>query len=208
MLNSDVKKKFNNGIVIKEQRWGGQGIWGGVYLAQDSDFSGTGVSGDRFKYIGTELELEIPRIIKGVVVDTYFTMFASTNNIKKVVSNNENINNMGIMFSGLKTTSLDLSEFANSNVTNMAEMFRIAEISSILDLRCLKGTNVTNTNLMFRDAKIPTIDLSMFDSSKLIYKSNMFAGCTATTVYVKSLGDLTRLSTDTGAPSAMNFVVK
>ena len=92
-----------------------------VYLAQDNDFSGT--TNGSFGYIGTELEVKIPHIIKGVAVTSYSGMFYGTN-VTKVVSDNPNVTNMRSMFYNSKATSLDLSSFDTSNVTDIRDMFQ------------------------------------------------------------------------------------
>lgn len=36
MLNSDIKKKFYNGVKIKKQLWNGQTIWGGMVAGDEN----------------------------------------------------------------------------------------------------------------------------------------------------------------------------
>ena len=71
-------------------------------MAQDSDFSVNDY--DSFDYIGTEILVKIPHIIKGVAVTSYEGMFYYTNAIK-VVSDNPNITNMIAMFLGSQATT-------------------------------------------------------------------------------------------------------
>lgn len=88
--------------------------------ATDADFSGT--TNGEFKYIGTDKYVEIPHVIKEVPVTSYKEMFKGTD-VKGVKSTNKNITDMHRMFNLSKATSLDLSSFDTSSVTDMSYMF-------------------------------------------------------------------------------------
>lgn len=89
----------------------------------------------------------------------------------------------GSMFSNCKSlTSLDLSKFNTSNVTNMSSMFFYCSALTSLDLSgSFNTSNVTNMNSMFEGCnKLTSLDLSNFRNSyKLSSVNNMFKDCRA-----------------------------
>ena len=87
-----------------------------------------------------------------------------------------NVTNMRSMFEGcLNLTSLNLSNFNTSNVTTMEWMFsKCCNITSI-DLSNINTSNVTNMDGMFSYCDILTkLDLSSFNTSKVEDMSFMF----------------------------------
>ena len=150
-----------------------------VYLAQDNDFSGT--TNGSFGYIGTELEVKIPHIIKGVAVTSYSSMFEGTN-VTKVVSDNPNVTNMRSMFYNSQATSLDLSTFDTSSVIDMGWMFYGSQATSL--------------------------DLSSFDTSNVTDIRDMFQNSSATTGYARTQADADKFNATRNKPAGLNFVVK
>lgn len=77
-------------------------------------------------------------------------------------------------------TSLDLSSFDTSKVTNMYSMFGYCKSLTSLDLSSFNTSNVTNMGSMFNYSnKLASIDLSSFDTSNVTNMSNMFIWCSA-----------------------------
>ena len=75
-------------------------------------------------------------------------------------------------------TTLDLSNFNTSKVTNMNYMFASCEKLTTLDLSNFNTSRVTNMGYMFNFCnKLIDLDISNFDMSKVIIISNML-GCT------------------------------
>ena len=92
-----------------------------------------------------------------------------------------NVTDMRYMFSGSQAISIDLSNFDTSKVTNMSYMFRNSQATS-LDLSNFDTSNVTNMYSMFYQSQATSIDLSSFDTSKVTNMSYMFSGSQATSL--------------------------
>ena len=86
------------------------------------------------------------------------------------------------MFDSSKATSLDLSSFDTSNVTDMLQMFYYS--------------------------KATILDLSSFDTSNVISMGNMFSGSKATTGYARSQEDADRFNASSNKPDTLTFIVK
>ena len=83
-----------------------------------------------------------------------------------------------------KLTTLDLSTFNTSNVTNMSVMFYNCQNLVSIDLSNFNTSKVTNMSAMFRcfyNSSLLTIDLSSFNTSNVISMSQMFDGCSLLT---------------------------
>ena len=97
--------------------------------------------------------------------------------------------NMFYYCSGL--TSLDLTSFDTSNVTNMSSMFYLCSGLTTLDLSCFKETNVTDVTYMFAYCtNLVSVNLNGFNTAKVekmgnywelegryFYRCGMFTGC-------------------------------
>ena len=83
------------------------------------------------------------------------------------------------MFSNCyKFTTLDLSHFDTSNVTNMEFMFNNCFALSSLNISSFNTSNVTDMEGMFSNCyKFTTLDLSNFDTSNVTSMFNMFMDC-------------------------------
>ncbi len=102
--------------------------------------------------------------------------------------NGKPIVSMVYMFNGSQATTLDLSSFDTSNVTNMEAMFYNSKATT-LDLSYFDTSKVTNMRWMFCDSQATTLDLSSFDTSNVTNMYGMFMGSEATTL------DLSRFNT-------------
>ena len=79
-------------------------------------------------------------------------------------------------------TSLDLSKFDTSNVTNMNNMFNYCESLTSLDLSKFDTSKVTDMNSMFCCCwYLTSLDLSKFDTSKVTNMKFMFCNCNSLT---------------------------
>jgi len=79
------------------------------------------------------------------------------------------------MFFGANgVTSLDVSSFDTSNVTNMALMFRDASNLALLDVSGFDTGNVTDMREMFRGTQLEQLDISSFDTSNVTTMNHMF----------------------------------
>ncbi|MBF0004029.1 BspA family leucine-rich repeat surface protein [Enterococcus faecalis] len=89
-----------------------------------------------------------------------------------------NVTDMEAMFSGANSlTSLDLSGWDTSNVTSMYGMFEGASNLTSLDLSGWDTSNVTSMSGMFEGASsLTSLDLSGFDTSNVTYMYAMFNG--------------------------------
>ena len=99
--------------------------------------------------------------------DPVTTELCGTINDKPIVS-------MYQMFFGSKATSIDVSSFDTSNVTNMSRMFRSSAATEIKGLENFDTSNVTEMSSMFKNSVVTTLDLSSFDTSNVTDMSAMF----------------------------------
>ena len=94
----------------------------------------------------------------------------------------ENVVDMSYMFNRcLSITSLDVSKFDTSKVTNMRGMFSYCKLIS-LDVSNFDTSNVTNMGGMFyKCSKLTNLDVSNFDTSKVTNMYNLFGNCSNVT---------------------------
>ena len=93
-----------------------------------------------------------------------------------------NVTDMSYMFASNSLTTLDLSHFDTSNVTDMSTMF-YSTLLTELDLSTFDTSNVTDMSSMFSSTHLTELDLSSFDTSKVTDMSSMFGF----TVYLTKL---------------------
>ena len=92
--------------------------------------------------------------------------------------NTENVTKMNHTFYMSDFTSLDLSSFDTSNVTDMFCMFQWCGSLQNLDLSSFDTSNVTNMSSMFgRCGSLQNLDLSNFDTSNVVDMQYLFIGC-------------------------------
>ncbi|RMC52952.1 BspA family leucine-rich repeat surface protein [Lactobacillus sp. ESL0261] len=87
-----------------------------------------------------------------------------------------NVTDMNSMFYGcsaLKNLKFDPTKFNTAKVTNMASMFKSCGVQSI-DLSRFNTSNVTNMADMFYGCAVTSLDLSHFDTTKVTDMSGMF----------------------------------
>ena len=117
------------------------------------------------------------------------SMFSVNRNLENINFGNKfdtsNVTNMGSMFNTCSSlTSLDLSNFNTSQVTDMSYMF--VEFPNIeLNLSGFVTSNVINMMSMFYKAKLNALDLSSFDTSNVTNMTWMFSDASnLQTIYV------------------------
>ena len=234
MLLKDINTIKNKNVDITKIIHNNNVIWNNVYMAKDSDF----VKIDGYWiYKGSELEVEIPKYIKGTLVTDCSYMFSGSSTYKatpvtKVVLRCDNVKNMRYMFKSSPATTLDLSSFDTSNVTNMSYMFDSSSATT-LDLSSFDTSNVTNMSAMFYYSSATTLDLSSFDTSNVTDMAYMFRSSPATTLdlssfdtsnvtnmswmlysssvtkgYARTQADANRFNASSNKPSGLTFVVK
>ena len=109
-------------------------------------------------------------------------MFQFCNKLSSIdlsVFDTSNVTNMGSMFDNCTgLTSLDVSGFDTSKVTNMDNMFYKCSGVTSLDVSGFDTSNVTNIGGMFSECKaLTSLDVSGFDTSKVTSMSSMFYHC-------------------------------
>ena len=114
------------------------------------------------------------------------SMFSNNGNISSLdVSNFDtsqvtDMNNMFFYCTAL--TSLDVSNFVTSQVTNMSSMFNYCTALTSLDVSNFDTSKVTNMrNMFYHCSSLTSLDVSNFDTSKVTVAIAMFYGCSALT---------------------------
>ena len=111
------------------------------------------------------------------------------------------ITNMAMMFDSCgKLTALDLSSFNTSAVTSMSGMFKNCTALTSLDLSNFNTSAVTDMTMMFYNCgKLTALDLSSFNTSAVTDMQSMFSSCS-------SLTSLDLSNFNTSAVTNMNLV--
>ena len=114
--------------------------------------------------------------------------------------NTSTVSNMNAMFRNCaKLTTLDLSHFKVDGVTNMGDMFSGCSALTALDLSHFKVDGVTSMSGMFYNCtKLTTLDLSSWKVDSVTNMNAMFQNCSSlTTLNVSNwnVGKLTNIST-------------
>ena len=118
-------------------------------------------------------------------VKTMESMFANSEFTSIIVSdwNTSEVTNMLEMFAFCyNLTDLDLSNWNTSKVTTMEGMFNEDYILVSLDLSNFNTSNVTNMNNMFHECNaLTSVDLSSFNTANVTTMYSMFDYCTSLT---------------------------
>lgn len=102
--------------------------------------------------------------------------------------NTSKVTSMLDMFEESNVSSLDITKWDTSNVTNMHGMFYGCNALGTLDVSNFDTSSVTAMAHMFGHTGLTTLDISSFDTSNVTDMSYMFHGCTSlTTIYVNDL---------------------
>ena len=113
--------------------------------------------------------------------DIFYLHYKEDSNLAPVIP--INATSCYLMFSDCsKLTSLDLSSFNTSKVTDMSGMFYKCSKLTSLDLSSFNTSKVTDMRAMFDDcSSLTSLDLSSFDTSKVTDMGYMFYYCTGLT---------------------------
>ena len=108
------------------------------------------------------------------------TIYVSPEEDNTIIYANENCT---LMFNDCnKLTSLDLSNFDTSNVTNMTSMFNNCRALTSLDVSNFNTSKVTDMSSMFMSCRaLTSLDVSNFNTSKVTNMEDMFSGCSSLT---------------------------
>ncbi|MGO2963375.1 MAG: BspA family leucine-rich repeat surface protein [Carnobacterium maltaromaticum] len=88
--------------------------------------------------------------------------------------NTSNVTDMSFMFSDSGIQSLNLSSFNTSKVTNMRGMFEDTLKLTNLDISSFNTSNVVSMEAMFSGARVESLDLSSFDTVNVRTMKEMF----------------------------------
>ncbi len=82
----------------------------------------------------------------------------------------------------IKLTSINVSSFNTSKVTNMHKMFDSCSSLTSIDVSHFNTSNVTEMDYMFADCEnLTSVNLSGFNTSNVIYMFGMFQNCSSLT---------------------------
>ncbi|EOD5838630.1 BspA family leucine-rich repeat surface protein [Listeria monocytogenes] len=130
-----------------------------------------GVSADQIKSI----------VFEGQVVasGSLFRLFYGASGLTSLDLSNfdtSQVTNMESVFSKTSSlTSLDLSNFDTSNVVTMMYMFSEASSLTSLDVSNFDTSQVTSMGAVFAYTNLTSLDVSNFDTSQVTYMAGMFA---------------------------------
>jgi surface protein len=131
----------------------------------------------------------------------YMLMFNGCANLRSVpkISINNKINAVNHMFCNCRSlTSIDVSGFDTSKVTDMRYMFDNCQSLTTIDVSNFDTSNVTNMNHMFNNCNnLTSIDVSNFDTSNVTDMSYMFSDSQNLTSLDISNLDMTNVFVDT-----------
>lgn len=111
---------------------------------------------------------------------TYYWFYNCNLSVIEGIKNlkTDKVTNMGSMFRMCGLTSLDLSTFDTSNVTDMSFMFAMSFSLTDINVSSFDTRKVTTMEGMFmRCYFLPTLDLSSFNPCNVTDMSQMFSGC-------------------------------
>ena len=132
-----------------------------------------------------------------------FNSYSSLTSLDVSNWDTSNVTDMSYMFSQCQSlTSLDVSNFDTSNVTNMSYMFYLCYSLTSLDLSNWDTSNVTNMYGMFYSCNnLASLDVSNFDTSNVTDMNYMFYNC-------KSLTSLDASNFDTSNVTSMSYMFR
>ncbi|MDE6475632.1 MAG: BspA family leucine-rich repeat surface protein, partial [Erysipelotrichaceae bacterium] len=115
--------------------------------------------------------------------------------------NTSNVTNMSSMFNGCRSVKvLDVSGFNTENVTSMHSLFNYCASLVSLDVSNFNTSNVTTMKSMFYDCNnLKSLNVSNFDTSKVTDMYGMFENC-------KSLASIDVANFDTSKVEDMSYM--
>ena len=129
-------------------------------------------------------KINVSNFNTGNVTDMSFIFYGVPEVIGYEKFNTSKVTNMCGMFDGVQMSTIDVSGYNTSNVTDMGLMFGKTTATEIKGLENFDTSNVTDMGSMFRETKMYILDLSSFDTSKVVSADWMFAdNPNLTTIY-------------------------
>ena len=122
---------------------------------------------------------------KPIVSMSYMFFMSQVSSLDLSNFDTSNVTDMSGMFGASQSTTLDVSNFDTSNVIDMSNMFAESQITT-LDVSSFDTSNVTDMQGMFWYSEATTLDLSNFDTSNVTDMSVMFFGSKATNIDVSN----------------------
>ena len=152
---------------------------------------------DKTAYYYTETE----KVYLNEDMNSMFRDMSSLTSLNLSSFDTSKVTNMSLMFDGVSSlTTLDLSSFDTSKVTNMSSMFYGVSNLTTLNLSNFDTSKVTNMLFMFSKMRnLTAIDLSSFDTSKVTNMRAMFSG-------VSNLTTINLSNFDTSKVTDMDFM--
>ena len=135
----------------------------------------------------TDSLLMVSTPAKNIEVVNAANMFWYLTELRTINLGNFNINkrttNTASMFSGCsQLTSLDVSNWDTSNITDMSGIFMECSKLTSLDVSNWDTSNVTSMNAVFASCSgLISLDVSNWDTSKVTVLSYIFSGCSGLT---------------------------
>lgn len=168
-----------------------------IYANEDSSYM--------FSFLTNLKTIQNLNFLDTSYVTNMFGMFYGDENLTSLDLSNfntSNVTNMGRMFSGMfigctSLTNLDLSHFDTSKVKNMAGMFSGCKYLTNLNVLSFNTSNVTDMYGMFDGCSLTSLDLRHFNTSRVTDMAYMFFEC-------KNLTNLTISSFDTSNVTNMS----
>ena len=180
--NYNKNKKFTGKIGIEEYKapepiyctYDGELKFGTQYTNGKYTYR-YGQSGTSSFYASTSLSWNTSSSIDGWGVQ--FNDKASTDPVTEVPCtyiNNIPVTSVAAAFGDSKPSSIDLSNWNMSNVTDMSSMFYRSAATEIKGLENFDTSNVTDMSRMFSRTNVKKIDLGDFDTSNVTDMDSMF----------------------------------
>ena len=121
--------------------------------------------------------------ISPICMSKWFYRMTAVTSIDLTGFDTSNVTDMSWMFGTCNLTSIDVSGLNTANVTNMYGMFSVCHsLTSITFGGNFNTAKVTNMGGMFQDSDaLTSVNLNSFNTAKVTNMSYMFSGCRALT---------------------------
>ena len=167
-----VSETDSNPNLIKFRTNGNEASYSNVIIVNDKGIRADQCTKDAIGIYSYDPGVQITSIQFGS------SSYKYTNEIIKFNFNAANIANTSQMFMYYQGTTLDLSDWDTSKLTNLTSLFFVAELLTKINVSGWDTSNVTNMYCMFYGCKSLTeLDLSSWDTSKVTSMHSMFHRC-------------------------------
>ncbi|HAO6009639.1 TPA: BspA family leucine-rich repeat surface protein [Listeria monocytogenes] len=131
----------------------------------------------------TNIVLEDKVFVSGSCYQLFYSSVATSLDLSSF--DTSQVTNMTLMFNNSAATSLDVSSFDTSQVVNMTGMFYGSAATS-LDVSNFDTSQVRIMSIMFNNSAATSLDLSGFDTSQVTSMMGMFNNSAATSLDLSS----------------------